>query len=256
MAISPASILITNESRMSNTGGRLLAVRRSAPRRLWIFSTTPSVTWRFTFLTSNRTGARDDAGGGGVRGGLSTSGSISAGEADGVGVAFVPGASAAGEGAAGVEADGDEGSALAGAGAAAGFARAGVDGFVECQKQPKDAPAINVTMIARKDTTVAPSINHARSRLTLSVPAKSRTLVPCPGRAADDPDAPEDRQGRQTLPADRPRRHQEGVPEVPHAGRADRPAGQAHRLHPPPPGRDPALPLRPEGDGRSRPGRG
>src|SRR6185436_18072863 len=122
MAISPASILITNESRMSNTGGRLLAVRRSAPRRLWIFSTTPSATWRFTFFISTRTGPRADAAGGGVRGGLSTSGSISAGEADGdgAGVAFVPGASAAAAGAAGADADGDEGSALAGAGAAAG----------------------------------------------------------------------------------------------------------------------------------------
>src|SRR5438094_1468595 len=93
-------------------------------------------------------------------------------------------------------------------------------------------------------------------RLTLSVPPKSLTLVPCPGRVADDSDAPEDRPRCEALPADRPRRHQEGVPEVPHPGRADRPAGQAHRLHPPSPGRDSPLPVRPERNGRRGPGGG
>ena len=47
-------------------------------------------------------------------------------------------------------------------------------------------------------------------------------------------------------------RHQEGLPQVPHAGRADRPPGQAHRLHPAPADRDPALPLRQQGGGRRR----
>ena len=48
---------------------------------------------------------------------------------------------------------------------------------------------------------------------------------------------------------------QEGIPQVPDPERADRPPGQAHRLHPPSPDRDPALPLRQQGGGRRRPGR-
>src|SRR5206468_12429741 len=134
-AISPASTLITKESRSSKTGGRLAAVRRSAPRRLWIFRTTPSATCRFTFFISTRTGPRAEAGGGGMRGGLSVSASIVGGQAGGEGVAVCPGASGTRGDAGTVGADGDT-SASAGASAAAGFARAGVDGFVECQKQP------------------------------------------------------------------------------------------------------------------------
>jgi hypothetical protein len=48
-----------------------------------------------------------------------------------------------------------DGSAIAGAGSAAGFVRAGVDGFDECQKQPMDAPAITVRAIARTVITMA-----------------------------------------------------------------------------------------------------
>ena len=88
---------------------------------------------------------------------------------------------AVGRGASGTRGDT---SAPAGAGAAAGFARAGVDGFVECQKQPKDAPAINATLIARKDTTGRTSINRARSETHLVSANKIPypRSVPWPGR--------------------------------------------------------------------------
>ena len=65
------------------------------------------------------------------------------------------------------------------------------------------------------------------------------------GGRTDDAHAPEDRARREALPADRPRRDQEGLPQVPDPGRADRPPGPPRRLHPPSPDRDPALPLRP-----------
>src|ERR1700730_3722090 len=58
MAISPASILSTDDSLSSKTGGRFFTVRRSAPRRLWMARTTPSLTCRFTFFISTRTAPR------------------------------------------------------------------------------------------------------------------------------------------------------------------------------------------------------
>src|SRR5437667_11637737 len=79
IAISPASILITKDSLSSKTGGRFLAVRRSAPRTLWILRTTRSVMWRFTFFISTRTGLRSETAG---RGGGDGSGAASQG-ADG-----------------------------------------------------------------------------------------------------------------------------------------------------------------------------
>jgi hypothetical protein len=88
-----------------------------------------------------------------MRGGLSVSASIVGGGAGAEGVAFWSGPSGGRAAAGGAGADVGDGSARAGAGTAAGFARAGVDGFDECQKQPMDAPAINTTLIARMDTT-------------------------------------------------------------------------------------------------------
>src|SRR5437773_12095811 len=68
MAISPASILITNDSLSSKTGGRLFAVRSRAPRRLWISRTTRSVICIWTFFISTRTAPPEATGTGDGRG--------------------------------------------------------------------------------------------------------------------------------------------------------------------------------------------
>src|SRR5438093_2444824 len=160
MAVSPASILITNDSLSSKTGGRLFAVRSRAPRRLWISRTTRSVICIWTFFISTRTAPPEATGTGDGRG--DSVGGPAATEVPGEGAGDGSGARAGGPGAAADGGGGDAETAADGGGLDP-TESAGTGVRAACRKHaPRLISRTRTTVPRRYDTGSSRSINRAK----------------------------------------------------------------------------------------------